>query len=59
MPCYMVEHFYYSDETFTTQVGYKWLTCNGVISWGYETPYKYSVQGDCCGRCCFPYDPAQ
>jgi hypothetical protein len=52
MPCYMVEHYYYSDATYTTQVGYKFVTCNGIYTWGQVTVYKQSFQGDCCGSCC-------
>lgn len=52
MPCYEVEHEYYSDATYTTQVGWKYITCSGTHSWGTVTIYKVSYQGDCCGSCC-------
>jgi hypothetical protein len=54
-PCYEVEHEYYSDATYTTQVGYRYLTCSGgIIGWGTITSYKFSYQGGCCGSCCRP-----
>ena len=51
-PCYEVEHEYYSDATYTTQVGYKYITCSGTYSWGTVTIYRISYQGGCCGSCC-------
>lgn len=51
-PCYEVEHEYYSDATYTTQVGLKWITCSGTYSWGEVTVYKITITGDCCGSCC-------
>jgi hypothetical protein len=51
-PCYEVEHEYYSDATYTNQVGYKYIYCGGTHSWGYVTQYKIVITGDCCGSCC-------
>ena len=54
MPCYEVEHEYYSDASYTTQVGYKYVSCNGIYTWGTVTVYRISYQGGCCGSCCDP-----
>ncbi len=51
-PCYEVEHEYYSDATYTTQVGLRHITCSGTYSWGQVTQYKITITGDCCGSCC-------
>ncbi len=49
--CHEVEHFYYDDATFTNQVGYKWLRCNGTTSWGIVTQYDSIIDGECCSCC--------
>ena len=50
--CHEVEHYYYSDATYTTQVGQKWLYCNGTYTWGQVTQYVFTVDGEpCCGNC--------
>lgn len=51
MPCHEVEHNYYSDATYTNQVGWKYLTCHGTYSWGIITQYDDVLDGECCGCC--------
>ena len=54
LPCHEVEHFYYDDPTHANQVGYKWVHCGGVYSWGTVTQYVLSQDnGPCCNNC--PY----
>lgn len=51
-PCHEVEHYYYSDATYSVQVGYKFLYCNGTYSEGTVTAYDFVVDGEpCCGNC--------
>jgi hypothetical protein len=50
-PCHEVEHFYYDDQWHTNQVGYRWLTCWTVYSWGVQTQYELVVDGDYCPWC--------
>jgi hypothetical protein len=50
--CHEVEHYYYSDATYSEQVGYKWLYCDGTYSWGQVTQYDFVVDGECCGWNC-------
>ena len=43
------DNVYYSDATFTTEVGERWETCNGRPTWvwGVWSQYVYSDQWDC------------
>lgn len=52
LPCHEVEHDYYSDDTYTTQVGVRYVTCSGVYTYGTVTIYVVSYDGDCCPSCC-------
>ena len=48
-PCHEVEHYYYSDATYTVEVGYKFIYCNGTYTSGTVTIYDYVVDlGSCC-----------
>jgi hypothetical protein len=50
--CHEVEHYYYSDATYTTEVGYKFLYCNGTYTSGQVTQWVFTVDGEpCCGNC--------
>ncbi|HZI19955.1 MAG TPA: hypothetical protein VEY09_15330 [Pyrinomonadaceae bacterium] len=48
-PCYEVEHQYFSDATYSEQVGTRFVTCNGVYTFGQVTQYVVSLQGGDCG----------
>lgn len=51
-PCHEVEHYYYSDATFTVEVGQKFLYCNGTYTWGQVTQWDVIIDGEtCCGNC--------
>ena len=47
-PSHMVEHYYYDGPDYANQVGYKWVTCGGVISWGQVTQWVFTIDGDDC-----------
>lgn len=49
LPACGTHYKYYSDSTYTYQVGYKYYDCNGVLksSSGYVTIYK-TVNRYCC-----------
>lgn len=47
-PKYMYEIWYYSDNTFSQQVGYEVFTCDPNYSLdGYETAYFHQYVQDC------------
>ena len=48
-PCHEVEHNYYSDATYNTIVGYRFVTCSGVYTYGTVTQYVVSYDGGDCG----------
>lgn len=50
-PCHEVEHYYYSDATYTVQVGYKFYYCYGTYSSGTVTPYDFVIDGGSCCTC--------
>lgn len=51
-PCHEVEHDYYSDDTWSEIVGYKFIYCNGTTTIGTVTQYDFVIDGDsCCGNC--------
>jgi hypothetical protein len=52
LPCHEVEHYYYSDATYGTQVGYRFVTCHGVYTEGQVTQYVVSFDGDDCPENC-------
>lgn len=47
-PDHEVEHFYYSDATYTNQVGYRHVTCYGVFTEGQVTQYVFTVDYEGC-----------
>ena len=51
LPCHEVEHYYY-DSTYSTQVGYRFVTCHGVYTTGTVTPYVVSFDGEDCPENC-------
>jgi hypothetical protein len=52
LPCHEVEHYYYSDATYGTQVGYRFVTCHGVYTEGQVTQYVVSFDGGDCPENC-------
>lgn len=52
LPCHEVEHYYYSDATYGTQVGYRFVTCHGVYTEGQVTQYVVSFDGEDCPENC-------
>lgn len=44
-----VERYYYSDETFTVEVGYSIATCNGGMHGYGQTPWYIEVREPCSG----------
>lgn len=51
-PCHEVEHYYYSDATYSVEVGQKFIYCNGTYTWGTVTAYDVIIDGEpCCGNC--------
>jgi hypothetical protein len=49
--CHEVEHYYYSDATYTVEVGEKFFYCNGTYSWGTVTAYDFVIDGGSCCTC--------
>lgn len=49
LPCHEVEHNYYSDATYSTIVGYRFVYCSGVYTYGTVTQYVVSYDGGDCG----------
>ena len=49
--CHEVEHYYYSDATYTVEVGQKWIYCNGTYTWGTVTIYDVIIDGESCCTC--------
>jgi hypothetical protein len=49
LPCHEVEHNYYSDSTYSVQVGTRFVTCSGVYTYGQVTQYVISYDGGDCG----------
>jgi hypothetical protein len=49
LPCHEVEHNYYSDATYSTIVGYRFVTCSGVYTYGTVTTFVVSYDGGDCG----------
>jgi hypothetical protein len=42
------DYMFYSDDTFTTAVGERYLECNGVpYNWGVRSAYEYAAEWDC------------
>ncbi len=50
--CHEVEHYYYSDATYTEEVGMKFIYCNGTYTWGQVTQWDSIMDGEtCCANC--------
>lgn len=47
-PSHMVEHRYYDGPTYANQVGYKWVTCSGIITSGQVTQWVFTIDGGEC-----------
>lgn len=48
LPACDLERLFYSDNTFTNQVGSKHVTCQGLVQWGSQTNhYDHLEYGDC------------
>lgn len=47
-PSHEVFHTYYSGPDYGTVVGEKWILCMGTHSWGQQTPYVVTWDGDEC-----------
>lgn len=48
-PCHEVEHNYYADATWNEIIGYRFVTCSGVYTYGTVTQYVVSYDGGDCG----------
>jgi hypothetical protein len=48
-PCHEVEHNYYADATYGEIVGYRFVYCSGVYTYGTVTQYVVSYDGGDCG----------
>ena len=49
LPCHEVEHNYYADNTWNEIVGYRFVTCGGVYTYGTVTQWVVSYDGGDCG----------
>jgi hypothetical protein len=49
LPCHEVEHNYYADSSYGDIVGWRFVTCHGVYTYGTVTQYVVSYDGDDCG----------
>jgi hypothetical protein len=52
-PCFSIDTAYYSDASFTTQVGERYIPCDGQTwSWGTTSPYYETTTEPCGGWGC-------
>lgn len=49
LPCHEVEHNYYADGTWNEIIGWRFVTCGGVHTYGTVTQYVVSYDGGDCG----------
>lgn len=47
-PGHEVFHTYYSGPDYGTVVGERWILCMGSYSWGQQTPYVVTYDGEEC-----------
>lgn len=47
-PGHEVFHTYYSGPDYGTVVGERWILCMGTYSWGQQTPYVVTYDGEEC-----------
>jgi hypothetical protein len=51
LPCHEVTHHYYDAPDYANEVGTKYVTCNGITTYGTVTQYVFTEDGECCSCC--------